>query len=246
MNIDLNVVFVILIMFSATFLRSALGFGDGIIGMPFLAMTVGIINGSPLMALISLSVGLVILLRHWRNVEFASTWRLILSAMVGIPIGIYFLKGVNDVVVKTVLAIFIILFSVFKLINPKFKKLQGEGLAYPAGFFAGILGGAYNTSGPPIIFYATLKQWTPVNFRATLQGYFFITGLFVVLGHALAGNYTPTVLKYYVLSLPFVLLAIYTGGKLHFKIPAENFITIIYWMLILVGLMLLATSYKLV
>ncbi len=240
----MDVMFVLFVMFISTLVRSTFGFGDALIGMPLLAMTIGVTAATPLMALTAISIGLLILLRHWRNVQFESTWRLIVATLIGIPLGIYFLKGVDEAVVKIVLALLIIFFSIFKLINPKLKKLEGEGWSYSVGLIAGMLSGAYNSNGPPIIFYASLKQWPPINFRATLQGYFFATGVFVVLGHALVGNYTPIVLKYYVWSMPVMLLAVYIGGKLHYKIPAENFIKIIYWLLILIGLMLLATSFK--
>ena len=46
------------------------------------------------------------------------------------------------------------------------------------GFFAGILGGAYNTNGPPVVIYGSLRKWSPATFRATLQGYFFMAAFF--------------------------------------------------------------------
>jgi uncharacterized membrane protein YfcA len=162
--------------------------------------------------------------------------------MIGIPIGIYFLKGVNQSIVKSVLAVVIILFAVYKLTHPKLSRIKGEGFSYMFGFFAGILGGAYNTNGPPVVFYASLKQWPPSTFRATLQGYFFSTGLFVVFGHALAGNYTPQVLNYYLWAMPVVFLAIFIGGKLNRKISSESFLKYIYWMLIVIGIYLLVAS----
>jgi len=209
--------------------------------MPLLALTIGVSNATPLRALTALSIALSILAKNWHNVQFQSTWRLIISSMVGIPIGIFFLKGVNEVIVKAVLAVFIIAFAIYKLINPTLKKLAGERSAYLVGLVAGVLGGAYNTNGPPVVFYASLKQWPPASFRATLQGYFFSTGIFVVVGHALAGNYTPLVLKYYVFAMPVVFLAVFIGGKLNRRIPVEQFLKYIYWLLIVIGIMLLGS-----
>lgn len=244
-TVSSDLVYVLLIIFFSTLVRAAFGFGDALIGMPLLAMTIGLKQATPLMALTPLAIGLLILIRHWRHVQFGSTWRLIISTLAGVPLGIYFLKGVNEAVVKIVLALLLIIFSIFKLLEPKMKKLEGEAWSYPVGILAGMLGGAYNSNGPPIIFYASLKQWPPSSFRATLQGYFFATGIFVAVGHVMAGNCTPIVLHYFIFSMPVMLVAIYVGGKIHQKIPAEHFIKLIYWLLIGIGLLLIATSIKL-
>jgi uncharacterized membrane protein YfcA len=241
-GIESEAILLLIIVFFSTLTRSTFGFGDAVVGMPLLAMTVGLRIATPLMALTALTIALAILAKNWQSVQFKSTWRLIVSSMAGIPIGIFFLKGVNENIVKAVLAVVTISFAVYNLVKPKLFKLTGDNFAFPVGFFAGILGGAYNTNGPPVVFYGTLKRWPPASFRATLQGYFFSTGLFVVVGHALAGNYTAAVLNYYLLAMPVVLTAIFIGGRLNRKIPADHFIRFIYWFLIIIGILLLADS----
>ncbi|MCP5051572.1 MAG: sulfite exporter TauE/SafE family protein [bacterium] len=237
-----DVIYLLVIIFFSTLTRSTFGFGDSILAMPLLALTIGITKATPLVAMIAFTIALMILVKNWREVQFNSTWRLIVSSIIGIPIGIYFLKGVNESVVKAFLAIFIIILAVYNLAKPKLIKLKGEKSAYAFGFMAGVLGGAYNNNGPPVVFYGTLKQWPPGSFRVTLQGYFFATGIFMIIGHALAANYTPIVLSYYVISIPIVLTAIYIGGKLNRRIPTESFIRYVYYMLIIIGVILLINS----
>ncbi|MCP4150450.1 MAG: sulfite exporter TauE/SafE family protein, partial [bacterium] len=232
MNIGSDVILVLVILFCSTFIRSTFGFGDAVIAMPLLALAIGIRTATPLVALIAFSIAITILAKNWRSVQMKSTWRLILSSLIGIPMGIYLLKGVNEGIVKAFLAVFIIIFAVYNLGKPKLFKLTGDNSAYAFGLLAGILGGAYNTNGPPIVFYATLKRWPSDSFRATLQGYFFSTGIFLVVGHGLAGNWTPAVLKYYAFSMPVVLLAIYVGGKLNRRIPTDSFIKYVHFILI--------------
>jgi len=47
--------------------------------------------------------------------------------------------------------------------------------AVPFGFLAGILGGAYNANGPPIVIYGVMRGWKKEAFRASLQGFFFVS-----------------------------------------------------------------------
>jgi uncharacterized membrane protein YfcA len=182
---------------------------------------------------------MTILLCNWRSVRLASAWRLVLASLLGIPIGLLFLKGAYEGLVRTVLAFVIISFSLYSLIKPRLFTLTSEKSAFFFGFVAGILGGAYNTNGPPIVVYGTLRKWPAESFRATLQGYFFPTGLFILLGHGLGGLWTPRVLRFYLISLPVIFLAFIFGSKLNQSIPPGKFDRVVHVFLIAIGVMLL-------
>jgi len=236
--------FVILgVIFFSSLCRSTFGFGDAMIAMPILAILTGIKTATPLVALIGTTIAISILIRHWPQVNFRSAWRLILSSLVGIPVGLLFLKNVNEDMVKFILAFFILFFSVFNLVKPELY-LKKERYVFVFGFLAGILGGAYNTNGPPVIIYGTLRKWNPANFRATLQGYFLPTGGAILIGHAITGLWTTTVIKYYVFSLPIVFMAILLGNYLNRKLRRESFTKYIYTILIMLGIWLIVNSLK--
>ena len=81
-------------------------------------------------------------------------------------------------------------YGAYNLLRPGLPALRSEAWAYPFGFAAGVLGSAYNTGGPPVIIYGTMRRWPPAHFRATLQGFFLFTNIFVLVGHGLAGLWT--------------------------------------------------------
>jgi uncharacterized membrane protein YfcA len=124
------------------------------------------------MAMVGTSIALVILLKSWREVDLPDAKRLILSSLLGIPLGILLLKDVYSSLIKIILAFVIISFSAYKLLQPQISRTLGKRSSYVFGFFAGVLRGAYNTSAPPVVIYGTLRRWPPHKFRATLQGYF--------------------------------------------------------------------------
>jgi hypothetical protein len=117
--------------------------------------------------------------------------------------------------------------------------LRHGGLAYLFGFIAGILGGAYNTNGPPIVMYGTLQRWSPERFRATLQGYFVPTGLLILLGHGAAGLWTPQVFWLFGCSFPLIMLGVFLGGRLNQAIPKARFERVLYFFLIGIGILLM-------
>lgn len=240
MNLEL-VLSVVLVSFISALIRVVFGFGNALIAMPLLAMTqLSMKEVTPLVALIAQTMALYMLVTDWRHVRIRSTWRLVLSSLSGIPLGIMLLTLVTESLVKLFLALFLLGFSLLGLIKPQRAKPVSDLWSYPFGFLSGILGGAYNVNGPPVVVYGTLKCWSPDEFRATLQGYFFPTGILIVSSHAAAGLWTPRVGWLYLLAVPSLVLAVVLGNRLCRALPAHRFEIGINLLLIIISLTLIA------
>ncbi|MYE89269.1 sulfite exporter TauE/SafE family protein, partial [Candidatus Poribacteria bacterium] len=232
------------ILFVSSFIHSTLGFGQAVIAMPLLAMVVELKTATPLVTFVLMTIAAVILLRNWRVVDLNVAWRLVLSSCFGIPVGLFSLKDVPEDLMKVFLGIVVILFSLYNLANRHLKIIDlrrvggGSMLAYLFGFVAGVLGAAYNTSGVVITIYATLRDWDPDRFRSTLQSYFVFTGLLILASHGLVGLWTPDVLKFYLTSLPLILVGVCLGSRLNRLIPQGQFDGYINVGLLLMGFLL--------
>lgn len=235
MNLDTTLLLTVAVLFASTFVRSALGFGDALVAMPLLALLVGVRVATPVVAFAASTIGITILLGHWRSVDVRSTWRLVLASLVGIPFGLVLLKLAPESYVKTALGALLILHGLYSLLAPELPVVRGVWAAYVFGFVAGVLGGAYNTNGPPVVVYGALRRWPPEHFRATLQGCFLLTGLMILLGHGVAGLWTKDVFRLYLFSLPAIMLAIFLGARLNRRIPREMFSRAIYVFLVAMG-----------
>lgn len=238
MHFDARTCLVLGVLFLAAFARSAVGFGDALLAMPLLALIVGIGTATPLVALAAFTIGITILLRAWRHVDMKATWRLIVSTFVGIPLGLTLLKTAPEGVVKGILGVVLIGFGLYNLTGLKLPKLKNERLSYLFGFVAGILGGAYNTNGPPIVIYGVMREWQPRRFRATLQGYFLITGATILISHGIAGMWTPKVLRLYLFGLPVVVGGVLVGGWVHYKATGEQFKWALNTLLVAMGILM--------
>ena len=239
MSFDKTLLLTIAVLFASAFVRSALGFGDALLAMPLLALLVGLQVATPVVAFAASTIGITILLSHWRSVDVRSTWRLVLASLIGIPFGLLLLKLAPEAYVKGVLGALLILYGLYSLIAPELPAIRSDWPAYVFGFVAGVLGGAYNTNGPPVVVYGALKRWPPEHFRATLQGCFLLTGLMILVGHGVAGLWTTQVLRLYLYSLPAILLAIYLGARLNRSIPRETFSRAVYVFLVAMGALFL-------
>jgi uncharacterized protein len=227
------------VLFGATLIRSAFGFGEALVAVPLLALVIPVDVAAPVAVLVSITVAGIVVAQDWRKVHLRSASWLVLSTMVGIPLGLMLLRAVAEPVVKGVLACVIIAFSGYSLLSGKQRQLKNDRFAWLFGFSAGVLGGAYGMNGPPLVVYGSLRGWSPEHFRATLQGYFLPASLAGLVGYQLAGLWTPEVNRLYVLSLPFVLLATFLGRAINRRIAVHRFLLLVHTGLIAVGTVLL-------
>ena len=232
------------ILFLATIIRSAFGFGEALIAVPLLALVVPIEIAVPVAVLASITVALIAVLQDWRKIHIQSAGLLVLPTFVGIPLGLVLLRTVAEPIIKMVLAAVIIAFSVHALLGRKHRELKNDKFAWLFGFGAGVLGGAYGMNGPPLVLYGSLRGWSPQHFRATLQAYFLPASLAGVWGYWLAGLWTSTVNHFYLLSLPFVILATLLGRAINRRMGVRQFLLYIHSGLIVIGIILLAQALR--
>jgi uncharacterized membrane protein YfcA len=237
--VDWIILHVILVLFVATLVRSAFGFGEALIAVPLLALAMPVEVAVPLAVLVSITIAVLILLQDWRQVHLRSAGWLVFFTLLGIPLGLLLLRAVPESAVKTILGIIIIAFAAYSLTGRHRRELKDDRFAWFFGFNAGVLGGAYGMNGPPLAIYGTLRRWSPEYFRATLQAYFLPASITGMAGYAIAGLWTPAVNHFYLVSLPGVLMAIFLGRSLNRRMRSAQFVAYIYAGLIAIGAVLL-------
>jgi len=239
---DTGLIFVLAIILIASVVRSAFGFGDALIAMPLLAFFMSMKTAVPLVALTGFTISLLILYKHWRTAYTKGLWILIVFCIIGIPAGIFFLKYADDKLVKIILATIIILFSSINLIKPNYFELKSDKSAWLFGIVSGMLGGAYNTNGPPVIIYGNLRRWEPQNFRAILQTVFLPTNLFIILCQGTAGFWSKEVVGYFLVTVPVIVAGTFIGSMLVKKLSNNNISRFIIIFLIIIGIILIVKT----
>lgn len=239
---DLILIAIIAIIFASAFVRSAFGFGDALIAMPLLALFISLDIATPLIGLCAITYSSLILIKEWRKVKYKDVIVLIITAFIGIPIGIYLLKGDFDQIMKLGLGFLIVFFALFNIFKPKIFHLKNDKFAFIFGFIGGVLGGAINTNGPPVVIYSALRKWDPKTFRATMQGFFLPTGFMIAISHGISGLWTKEVLLNYVYALPAMIIAIYLGSLVNKRIKKDEFNIYIFGLLLLLGILLIVKN----
>jgi uncharacterized membrane protein YfcA len=239
---DWTTVHVLVVLFIATLIRSAFGFGEALVAVPLLALVMPVEVATPLAVLVSVTVAGVIVAQDWHHVQVRSAGKLVVFTLLGIPLGLVLLTTVAEHVVKAILGVVIIAFSSYCLAGPRHAALEDDRLAWIFGFGAGVLGGAYGMNGPPLVVFGALRRWPPERFRATLQGYFLPASLVGMVGYWLAGLWVRSVTRYYLISLPVVLVATLLGRVVNRRMNGRPFLVYVHSGLIVIGMVLLFQS----
>ena len=165
---------VLVVVFVATLIRSAFGFGEALIAVPLLALRIAVGVAAPLAVLVSVTVAAIIVIQDWRKIHFRSAGFLVLSTVFGIPLGLLLLTAADERLVKALLSIVIAFFAIYSLSarSRLFLTRDHRVWLFGCGFLAGVLGGAYGMNGPPLVVYGTMRRWSPQHFRGDASGLF--------------------------------------------------------------------------
>lgn len=232
----LDYLLVIGITFFGVFTQATTGFGSGLVTMAFLPVLLGIRVAAPLVALMNLSIEFIMILRYRRSFQFQHVWPMITASILMIPLGVWAVATLDEKLVLRFLGTVMILFSVWALFSIRLPELYHPAWKVLAGGLGGLLGGAYNTSGPPVIIYGNCRRWTPDTFKANLTGYFIVNSIFIVSNHIWSGNTTRDVWGYFLVMVPAIVIGILAGFSLDRRINPALFRKIVLLLLLIMGI----------
>ena len=235
---------VVTIVFFAAFVQTLSGFGFALIGMPLITIVMSLQRAAPLVALTGLTLCIINLIRYRRAVNIREVLRLAAASALGIPIGLWVLSNVDEGqlrwhAIQSLLGLILIAYALYGLVRPVTPRLRSHRWAYPAGFAAGCLSGAYNTPGPPVVVYGSLRQWPKDEFRTVLQTFSSFNAALIVSSHAVAHRLTTEVLTFYSYAAPALLLGILAGSRVDSRVNKDRFRTIVTVMILVLGLSLI-------
>lgn len=233
---------VAVIFLLAGFIQGLSGFGSALVAMPLLLLFLDARTAVPLCILCGIVITGFLTVRLRSHLNRKTIMPLAIGCMPGIVIGVAFLKIADDRLIKILLGIMLISYCLYHMImKPKSRSLHAAW-AYLAGFGTGFIGAAFSAGGPPAIIHATLTGVTKQTIKATLTGFFFLTGLVIAAAHALTGLTTLPVLKHFLVAAIPVLVGVIAGSALYEKISLSSYLRIIHGLLLITGAMMIVSG----
>ncbi len=240
--VELEHLLIVLITLAACFTQTVSGFGSALVAMPLLSPLLGLRRAAPTMALVAGTLQVFLLIRYRRALNFSAVWRMSLASIAAIPIGVFALRHVPEPVTVGILGAVLVAYALYALSHPAMPELRSGLWAVAAGLLSGMLGGAYNTNGPPAVVYGDCRRWSPDEFRSNLQGFFMANNVVIVAMHGLNGNLTAAVWWGYLAALPGIAAGLVIGLLLARRIDPPLFRKIMLVMVVVLGASLLIRS----
>jgi hypothetical protein len=228
---------VIPIAFAAMFIHAMAGFGSALIAMPFLLL---VFSDSPdnaraIFAIAAQASYFYFLFQYRKEWNWRNLVPLLLGSLIGIPLGFYVAVLLNEETFMLVLGIITIAYALYTLSGLTMPEMKERwGLVF--GMFSGLLQGAYNVGGPPLVMYGLSQNWQPALFKFNATAMFFLMGLFIIGGHYQQGNLTQDVLINGLVMIPAMFLALFAGFSLDRFVRPKAFRIGVSILLIILGL----------
>lgn len=233
-----------IVIFLASVLQGAFGFAFMLFAVPLVSFILDVKTAVPLLALLSFSTALI----YWvsvfrlsgsRRFDYRKIKALFIGAPLGIPIGIFFLIQFDVNLLKLVLGIVLILYSAYSLFNKRMVFQLPAWTGYLFGFFSGILGGAFNMGGPPVVFYISTKDWLKIDVISSLSLFYLAQSTLIILFHILVGNISRNITLTFLEILPAEILGIVLGTYIFRNMSEEKYKKRLFILLLLIGIMLM-------
>ena len=229
---------IIIIVFLAAFTQSVAGFGAALVAMSLLTLLLPITFVTPLVALMGTFITISIFMRLRRHFDIKKVLPLAIGALPGIPFGIYFLTHFPENTVKKILAVVLLLYSLYSLLNVRHSRIIRKEWGFLFGFLSGCLGGAFNTNGPPAIVYTSMQSWSKDDSTVTLQSFFLLSGIMLITMHGLHGLITMDVLNHFFLLIPVIIAGVVAGSFIYNRVDQVSFRKIVYLLLVVLAMVL--------
>jgi len=233
----------------STLAQAISGFGFAIVAVGLISQVQWIANSNvfndiqPIAAIVGSFVGTLLLLPEIHEVELSEILPLIIASLAFTPVGVAALGVINVSVAIKMIGALILGFVTYLISGVKFPPFVGSRAgAWIAGAFAGLLGGAFDISGPPLVFYGKARNWEPGQFRRNILAVVTLNSFTVTITDFFTGRLDDYYVGQFVLSsAPLVAVAIVMGKYLSSKIDPTMFKKIVLGSCLLMGFQLLFT-----
>ncbi len=211
------------VILMASVLRGLTGFGFALFSVPLLSFVLPIDILVPSMSLFNILASIYLLLKIRVKLKARYFLPMFIASLAGIPIGVYALQHLNEEVLRIMVGIVIVVFSLLLIFgkdkDPRFKN---KPVVF-AGFLSGILGSSISISGPPVALAMNRKKYSKDLFRANFTVFGLLSSLLTSVVYIIKGILVTASIKFTAFFFPLLLLGSSLGNRWAKNIKQEKF-----------------------
>lgn len=208
--------------------RGFSGFGSALIFMPLASSIADPRLVASLLLLIDFVAAAPLLPNAWKQADRRATTVMVLGALIGIPIGTYFLSRLNPVTTRWIISAFVFALLLLLLSGWRYRGKDHPVISVGVGGLAGFCSGLAQTGGPPIVGYWLGRPISSIVARANIVLFFGASDFFSGVSYAVAGLITPDSILFSLVVGPVYAIGVWFGASLFGKASEQLFRAICY------------------
>lgn len=219
------ILFVVGGAFLGGFVNGLAGFGTSLFALGLFLQVMTPLEAVPISVVLSVVGSIPGVLVSYKYIEWPRLGRLLIPAFLGLPIGLVLLHVVEPLMLKLIIAAFMLFYSLYFLLRRGLPKIEKE---YPAvdlsaGFASGILAGLAGLSGVLPTVWASMRPWPKLQTRALLQPFNVTILLSTAIMLLIQGAYTKPVGLSLLIAVPTTVVASQIGIRIFKRLADQQF-----------------------
>lgn len=235
--------FAVLVVFFACTVFSAMGFGIGIVGLPFLFLMFDPATSIILLNVMALPVVILVVIRNREHLRPREIVPIVIAGIVGALIGGWVLAMLDIAEYKNIFGIavlvIIIALTVGGMFRMPFRMPRASILGPLCGFLVGLFITGIGVGGPLLVLYFISQKWGRQPTRAGMALYFIFMGTALIVSYGINDLYTPARTALLLVSIVPAILAALLGDRI------ARSLTDVVWRRAVVGLVLASSAFAL-
>jgi uncharacterized membrane protein YfcA len=193
--------------------RGFVGFGAGMIMIPFISAMYGPKVGASSILIVDGILTIPYIVKSIRHCEPRTVLPVAVAAVVAIPVGAYLLTTIDPTPIRWAMAPIIVVLLAVILSGWRYHGPPKVGVSLLAGGASGFLSGLIQLSGPPVVVLWMSGPYAPRTIRANIFVYFGVTSTVGVISYLVAGVFTRELGPVLVPMIPCYALGLAVGSR---------------------------------
>jgi uncharacterized membrane protein YfcA len=208
--------------------RGFSGFGSALIFMPLASSIADPRLVAALLLIIDFVAAAPLLPGAWQKADRKATAIMVTGALIGVPIGTYFLSRLEPVTTRWIISAFVFALLLLLLSGWRYRGKDHAAVSVGIGGLSGFCSGLAQTGGPPIVGYWLGRPLPSVIARANILLFFGASDLFSAVSYAAAGLITMNAILFALVVGPVYAVGVWFGASLFGKASETVFRAICY------------------
>jgi uncharacterized protein len=208
--------------------RGFSGFGSALIFMPLASSVAAPRLVATLLLIIDFVAATPLLPNAWRHADRKATAVMVLGALVGVPLGTYFLIRLDPVTARWIISGFVFVLLILLVSGWRYRGKEHSAISAGVGALSGFGSGLAQTGGPPIVGYWLGRPIPSVVSRANIVLFFGASDCFSLVSYAYTGLVTPEAIRFSLLVGPVYAVGVWCGAGLFGRASEKLFRAICY------------------